>query len=320
MDYNYFMKIQVFRLGISGYQANDFTIRESEVLNHIDEVSYVHSASSLNFEDDIILITNTNVDFDKIADNILEKTILMIHPNSGHDGISSEFIGKAKFPIVTGNDIRSNAVSEYILSCLFHHFTPIPNNIVWDDKRIWKRKRIKDLKTLILGYGHIGKVLYQSLNPLIDDLVVYDPKILTNDLTPKLSNSFDLKLFKDVEVLILACELNEKSAGFINTEILDMLSSSALIVNPARGALIEQEDLETYLQNNPNSMAYIDVYKNEPFTFKDFKGVKNINKSSHIAGVFNNIDEEIIHFEKNIITDFLVNKENFKSKHQEHIL
>ena len=113
------MKIQVYRTGASSYQNSSFLKKEQTLLENITGVKYINSLKETVKDLPFILVTNTHTNMDEIPEVILNKTALMIHPNSGHDNISDEFIKEAAFPIVVGNPIRSNAVVEYIMSCIF---------------------------------------------------------------------------------------------------------------------------------------------------------------------------------------------------------
>lgn len=288
------MKIQVLRLNLSSYQDEDFIQKEKTSFNEIDNVEYIESVSDLNPDSNYILITNTHTEVDKIADNILKRTVLVIHPNSGHDNISHNFITNNNFPVIRGNQIRANAVSEYILSCTFKHFIQMKNHLFWDKTRKWDRKLIGDLKVLIIGYGHIGSTVFKSLSPLCDNLEVIDPQASAESIHPKLSTSYNESTFSDVELLIIAADLNDSTKDLINKQVLDKMSDSVVIINAARGEIINQKDLERHLELNPSSFAYLDVFENEPFLTSDFKNLRNVNKTSHIAGVFKSLNSKII--------------------------
>ena len=218
------MKIQVFRLNSSSYQDKDFIKSEAKLLSAIEGVEYITSASALSKDAKYVLISNTHTDLSKLASNLLESTILMLHPNSGHDNIPVSFVREVNFPILRGNQIRAQAVAEYTLSCIFRHFTQIKNHLFWDQSRVWNRKRLRDQKTLILGYGHVGKLVYKSLSPLIKNLTVIDTKIESNELTPQIKTQYDEDCFKNVDVLILATSLNESTKGLINQKVFEQVS------------------------------------------------------------------------------------------------
>ena len=96
------MKIQVFRLNSSSYQDKDFIKSEAKLLSAIEGVEYITSASALSKDAKYVLISNTHTDLSKLASNLLESTILMLHPNSGHDNIPVSFVREVNFPILRG--------------------------------------------------------------------------------------------------------------------------------------------------------------------------------------------------------------------------
>lgn len=314
------MKIQVLRLNSSSYQDHEFIQLEKSTLEKLKDIEYVQSVSDLDSGFKYILITNTHTEVDKIADNILKNTVLIVHPNSGHDNITQDFVTDAKFSILRGNKIRANAVSEYVLSCIFKHFTEIKNHLIWDRYRKWDRKLISDLKILILGDGHIGSKVASCLAPLVKKLEIVDPNLKVESINPKKSISCAQSCFEKVDVLIIAADLNSSSRHLIDSEKLDQMSDDVVVINAARGEIVKQQDLERHLRLNPRSFAYLDVFSNEPFDSSDFKNLRNVNKTSHIAGIFENLNLKIIEFEKEVIEDFLADTEFFEKKYAKDIL
>lgn len=319
------MKLQVYRTNASSYQSSLFLSKEQRVLEEIEGIKYIQSLKEIDQDLPFILITNTHTKPKEISANILDKTVLMIHPNSGHDNICTDFVKNSPFPIIVGNPIRANAVVEYSLSCLFHHFTQIPNHQHWSETREWDRKLLRDQKVLILGHGHIGKMLRQSLNPLCREVKVYDPFETETQFSKDIHTKWDENIFNDVSVLLIAASLNPTSFQLINSSILKKLSPDCLIINPARGEIIKELDLIQFLQKNPKSFAYMDVFEKEPFTPGYLNELSNINKTSHIAGVYEKLNNDIISFEYLIIKDFIEhykcdNVSNFHQEYQECLL
>jgi D-3-phosphoglycerate dehydrogenase len=299
------MNVQIYRTNASSYQESAFFQKEKEVLERIEGVSYIKSLNEVNNQDPFILLTNTHTKPEQLPKVLLDKTILIIHPNSGHDNFPVDFVKNSPFPIVLGNPIRSHAVVEYTLSTLFHHYTKIENHLHWDDHRLWNRKLLRDQKVLILGHGHIGKVLSRALEPLCREVVVYDPYQENQFQNSRLKNQYSAEMFDGVQLLILAASLNETSQHLVKADVLKRLDSECVIVNPARGGLIKEDDLIHFLQKNPKAYAYLDVYEQEPFKPGYLHDLKNINKTSHIAGVYENLNKDIISFEFHIIKEFL---------------
>lgn len=257
-----------------------------------------------------MLITNTHTNFDLLSGEQVDKLKLILHPNSGYDNIPVDFVKGSKAPIIIGSTIRAQAVSQYILSALLNHFSPIPTQPFWDVDRKWPRRLISDLKVALIGYGHIGKILSATLTPMVKELAVYDP--FENFIHP---------IHKNADVVILACGLNNKSRHLVDKNFLNQIREDALIINAARGELIKTQDLVNFLSANDEAYAVLDVFEKEPADFGVFRHLKNIKHTSHIAGVYKNIDQHTIMFEVNVIKDFFeLTDFDFKNKYQKMIL
>jgi D-3-phosphoglycerate dehydrogenase len=301
-------------------QASRLTIKRtstspyfSSTFNHLEKESlapFVDMLPSETTDPTSIIITNTHTNFDLLSSQQIDALELIIHPNSGYDNIPLDFIKGSKAPIVIGSTIRAQAVAQYIMSAILNHFSAIPDNKEWDKARKWPRKLLSDLKVTLIGFGHIGKILNAFLAPIVKTINVYDPY----ENLSKLEH-------KDSDIVILACGLNSKSRYIIDKNFLNVISDKALIVNAARGELIKTSDLVNFLSANEEAFAVLDVFEKEPNDFSEFKSLKNIKLSSHIAGVFKDIDFHTIDFEVKVVKDFLELTEfDFKNKYQKMIL
>ncbi len=300
-------KILVKRISSSPYFSSSFNNREMSAVSQITKVEMLPFDSSEMAD---ILITNTHTEVESISDEQIKRTQLMIHPNSGYDNFSAEFVKRVNFPIIIGNPIRAHAVTNFILSALMNHYSPIPKQNSWSKERLWPRKLLSELTILIIGYGHIGELLKKSLESLVAEVRVYDPY-----------NNLPNCDFKNCDVVIPACSLNSKNFHFVNLQRLMECQENFLLINAARGALVNTIDLLNVLNKRPEAFAILDVFEREPCDFQQFNGLKNISLSSHIAGVYKNIDSMTIDFNTTVIKNFKkMPIENFNQYYKNMIL
>ena len=73
-----------------------------------------------------------------------------------------------------------------------------------------------------------------------------------------------LKALKTCDIISLHCPLNSKTQGMINKESLSLMKPNAILLNTARGGLINEKDLADALNNNQIYAAGIDVLTEEP--------------------------------------------------------
>jgi phosphoglycerate dehydrogenase-like enzyme len=299
--------LTVKRISTSPYFQSTFLELEKEKIENLRNIQMLDSHSDKIAH---ILITNTHTDVSCITNEQMNICELMIHPNSGYDNLSSDFVNKATFPIVIGNPIRAFAVSNFILSTLYHHYSPVPHETHWSQSRKWPRKLLNELNILIIGLGHIGTIIKNSLTPLGATLHLYDPYLGLNDL-----------VLKNIDVVIPVCGLNLLNQQMIDKNFLSQLNPDFLLINAARGGLLKTSDLLDILKNQPMASAALDVFEKEPADFSQFIGLDNIAVSSHIAGVYKSIDAVTAEFEAVVIKDFTELPDNdFNNKYAKMIL
>ena len=92
-----------------------------------------------------------------------------------------------------------------------------------------------------------------------------------------------------------------------------------LLINPARGKHIHWPSMIEFLKNNKNATAYIDVFPEEPFPIEDYTNLNNLKMTSHIAGVFDELSNKIIEFEKKVLLDYISLEKNVFEQNYQHI-
>ena len=310
------MKLKVIRLNYSSYHYKDFLNKEASVFASLG-VGYDVFNSSFKVEKgfSFILISNTHTCFDQLPQELLDQTSLVIHPNSGHENISMAFLKRTFFPIVVGNTIRANAVADYILGKIHDRISFFPHADKWDFSRFWDRDLTSDLEALIIGMGEVGKRVYERLVPQLKSIECLDPDkgYIQNDLKKVVGKS---------NIVILSCGLNPTSKRLVDSFFLKALPNNFLLINTARGELIDEQALIEVLNQRPNAQAVLDVFVKEPFSENDFKELKysNLKCSSHIAGVYKNLDKDIIKFCKNIVRDFISSEDIMQTKYKGYFL
>ena len=290
--------LNVYRPNVSPYQNQIFKELEKESLEQIEGVRYLDTLEEGRPQ---VLLTNTHF---KLTDqsthsNINFKDIqLIIHPNSGHDNFPKSFVTESEIPIILGNPIRAQAVSNYILSSIFERETYIPDESSWNMNRVWNRSLLCQKTVAIIGYGHIGSIIKQSLKPLAKEVIIFDPF--------KGFPSIEEGPLEKADIVILSCSLNEKNIRFINEKTFKRMKKNVLFINPSRGKLVNELDLIHFLEKSPKAFAFLDVFEKEPVSYDKFSHLKNIKLSSHIAGVFKELDQYIIQFEEKILRSYIM--------------
>jgi D-3-phosphoglycerate dehydrogenase / 2-oxoglutarate reductase len=305
---------QVVRTHLSPYQGTQFTHIEKVLLESIGGIEY-RNLGDLDAAKEIILITNTHTRLREIPSEVLKRTKLIVHPNSGYDHFSEDRSLWTHIPVVIGHSIRAQAVAEYSLGCVFEGLVELPQHLLWSKSREWGRTLLHGQRVLVFGYGHIGKKVADTLATLGMKVTVCDPFIKTcpHDLV----KSWKDAPVRDVRAVIMCCGLNSSSRHIVSKDFLTQLPVNVLIVNGARGPLIDEKALREHLLSHPASFAFLDVFEEEPFS-EEWVSFPQVWKTSHVAGVHAQLDQGILDFEKQVIEDFF--QKDFLKKYERELL
>lgn len=161
-----------------------------------------------------------------------------------------------------------NAVAEFALTLMLGTLKNLPLYDTAVRKAGWNRYTMREIsgKTVgLLGFGRIGRRLAELLSGFRANIIAYDP--FMNEEAAKALNvepvSFEAILEK-ADIISLHLPLTESTRHIINRETLAKMKPGAVLVNTARGGLVDEEALVEALRSGQLSGAGLDVYETEP--------------------------------------------------------
>jgi len=131
----------------------------------------------------------------------------------------------------------------------------------------------------IVGMGRIGRAVAQRARGGFGMTVWYASR---TRLDPETEAEYGARfrpldeLLADAEVVTLHCPLTPQSVGMIDRRRLDLMRSDAILVNTARGALVDETALVDALQAGRLGGAGLDVYRDEPAVPTGLLGLPNV--------------------------------------------
>ena len=134
------------------------------------------------------------------------------------------------------------------------------------DHAYWKTSILElDGLTLgIVGYGTIGRAVARVGAAFGMKVIAYAPRI-PRDPGPTPVRFVDCEeLFATADVVTLNCPQTGENEGFVNSALLAVMKSSALLINVARGGLVNESDLARALNEGKIAGAGLDVVAHEP--------------------------------------------------------
>lgn len=115
----------------------------------------------------------------------------------------------------------------------------------------------------IIGFGAIGKRTGELAKAFGMNIISFH-KHPERDKTDWVEFKSLEEVFSGADVISLHCPLNDGNKGFINKALLSTMKKNALIINTARGPLINHDDLAQALKDGVIAGAGLDVYEVEP--------------------------------------------------------
>ncbi|WP_435947552.1 2-hydroxyacid dehydrogenase [Dryocola sp. BD586] len=138
------------------------------------------------------------------------------------------------------------------------------------------RKRIG-----IFGMGNIGRAIARRANGF--EMEIYYTDRQPDALLPYRWCEDVYSLAKNSDFFIVAVSGGKDSQGIVNRQVFQALPNHALVINIARGSIINEQDLITALQNGDIAGAGLDVFAREPEVPVELIAMDNVVLQPHVA-------------------------------------
>ncbi len=184
--------------------------------------------------------------------------------------------------------VNKRSVSELVISysIALLHRTIFANAEVRKGK--WyqvKGRQLSDCTVGIIGCGHVGKDLVELLQP-------FNCKILANDVLDfkDFYKKYEVtsvgleELIRKSDIVTLHLPLDKSTQNILDSDKLSLLKNDAVLINLARGGLVDEVALKELLNNNKIAGAALDVFEVEPPVDPSFATMDNVLITPHIGG------------------------------------
>ena len=222
----------------------------------------------------------------------------------GLDTIDLVACKKRNIEVCPSIGANSVSVAEYVISTAMillrgpSYFAT--NDVIsgaWDRPRFAGSREISGLTMGIIGFGSIGKVVAEKALALNMKVIAYDsaPQTEEESQLDVLQVEFD-ELIRTSDIISIHCPKISETINLINKNVLKKMKNSAILINSARGGIINERDCAQALRNGQIAGAALDSFDIEPIlpeVRKMFEGINNLILTPHIAGVTKNSNRRI---------------------------
>ena len=191
--------------------------------------------------------------------------------------------------------VNKQSVAELALTLILISLRKIHANHTEILKGEWPQEKgleLRGKKVGILGFGNIGQTLAKLLSIFECEISFFDQKVFTENELLELCASNSLQLcnlkqrnLQDVlaasDIISIHLPLNDETINIIDAQVLEGLKPSVVLVNTARGGIVQEADLAKFLVTHPDSFAAFDVFDQEPVKDKTLFNLDNFFGTSH---------------------------------------
>jgi D-3-phosphoglycerate dehydrogenase len=145
---------------------------------------------------------------------------------------------------------------------------------------------VEELTVGIVGFGNIGQQVAERLSGFRPELLAYDPYQDEETFASRGVEGTDLDdLLARADAVTLHARLTEETAKLLDADSFALMKESAILVNSARGGLVDEPALVEALRDGEIAGAALDVFETEPIgTDHPFVGMDEVILSPHVAG------------------------------------
>ena len=231
-------------------------LSEKEIINIISEYEALIVRSATKVTKNIIIAS--------------KKLKVIGRAGAGVDNIDVVTAKEKNILVMNTPGGNTNATAEHTLALILSLLRKVPYSNDTTHKGKWEKKNIKGSelsnKTLgIVGFGNVAIRLSNLVKGFDMNILAYSKSLASRqEKFPDIKNvSFD-ELITTSDIISFHCKATLDSKPLINMEHYKKMKPTTVIINTARGNIVEENDLNNALNNNMIAGAALDVYSKEP--------------------------------------------------------
>ena len=267
-----------------------------EVINKFGDVicydsSTPEEAKARSIDADVLIINKIKVDKDLI--DFCNSLKLVCVFATGYDNVDITYAKERGIAVCNVPGYSTDSVTLFTIStvlALCSHLTEY-NNFVRSgeysasgvaNRLIPVYHEVAGKTWGIIGYGNIGKAVAKVAEAL-------GARVITYKRTPvDAVECVDIDtLCRESDIITVHCPLNEQSKNLINQDRISLMKQSVLLVNEARGAVLDEEAVTKAIESGRITAFGCDVYSAEPFDtdhpYNRIKELPNVILTPHAA-------------------------------------
>ena len=191
----------------------------------------------------------------------------------GYDNIDLEVSKKKDITLAITATANAVAVAEHVMFMILNiskrgslYDETVKSGKFNERNKLPKTVELWNKNILIAGFGRIGQALIKRCLGFEMNVFVFDPFVSKEFIEKRGGTKVDnlSETSKDMDAMSLHIPLNDKTENIINYDLLKSMKKNCIIINAARGGIVNEVDLDRALNENLIFGAGLDVFETEP--------------------------------------------------------
>jgi D-3-phosphoglycerate dehydrogenase len=278
------------------YSERDLDVERSILGPNVELVRYACDGNEDGLisacRDADVVITAFSPLTQRVIENLKQCQLISITA-TGYDNVDLKAAAEANIRVCTIDEYCTEEVADHALLLMLALCRRLPDYHAqvqqekrWQYDSVSGLARMADLTLGIVGFGRIGRALARRARGFGLTIVAYDP-YPDHDAAAELDIQFrDLpQLYSAADIISLNCGLSDENEHLIDAAAFQQMQRRPIIINCARGALIDEAALVDALDAGQVSGAGLDVLRDESPDLRSSKliGRNNVILTPHVA-------------------------------------
>lgn len=230
--------------------------------------------------------------------------------SAGLDRIPLNYITKNGIKLFSAKGVYSIPMAEWAILKTLEIYKKSRSFYSKQNKRDWSKERelleLTDKKVAIVGFGSVGLEIAKRFKVFGTFIISIDVKDIKSAYTDQHVLISDLNYaLKNSDIVILTLPLTNETRYILNKEKIELMKDQALMINLARGELIDEVALINALEEGKFLGVALDVFENEPL-HKDnaLWSFDNVIVTPHNSFTSEKVNERLIRLIINNLKEF----------------
>lgn len=214
---------------------------------------------------------------------------LIANVSVGYDGVNVPWCREHGIEVTHARGLNADDVADHAIGLLIAGWRNIVGGDAvvregkWrDDPRVGNRPGLRGRKLGVMGLGAIGEAVAVRAAAMGMEIAWWGPREKPGAPWPRAESL--VKLAEQSDILVVASRADETNRKAVNREVIDALGSRGMLVNVARGSIVDEDALIAALTEGRLGRAGLDVFETEPTPADRWAGVPNTVLTPHSAG------------------------------------